>query len=63
MGFAAMTGSGFGGMVFALITGWLVDHYSYAPVFVLFGTLPLASAFVLWLVYRGQYHAMNCNEL
>ena len=56
-------GSGFGGMVFALITGWLVDHYSYAPVFVLFGTLPLASAFVLWLVYRGQYHAMNCNEL
>lgn len=41
-------GSGFGGMVFALITGWLIDHYSYVPVFLLFGTLPLASALVLW---------------
>ncbi|HUQ95912.1 MAG TPA: MFS transporter [Bryobacteraceae bacterium] len=42
-------GSGFGGMVFALVTGWLIDHYSYAPVFLLFGILPLASALVLWL--------------
>ena len=41
-------GSGFGGMVFALITGWLIDHYSYVPAFLLFGVLPLASAVVLW---------------
>ncbi len=32
-GLASM-GSGFGGMVFSLLTGWLVDHYSYVPVFV-----------------------------
>src|SRR5262249_296631 len=31
-GLASM-GSGFGGMVFTLITGWVVDHYSYTPVF------------------------------
>ena len=41
-------GSGFGGMVFALVTGWLVDHYSYQPVFLLFGLLPVASAAALW---------------
>lgn len=41
-------GSGFGGMVFALATGWLIDHYSYRPVFLLFGVLPLLSATVLW---------------
>ena len=41
-------GSGFGGMLFALITGWLVDHYSYVPAFLLFGLLPGAAVAVLW---------------
>jgi ACS family hexuronate transporter-like MFS transporter len=42
-------GSGFGGMVFALLTGWLVDHYSYVPAFLLFGLLPGGAVAVLWL--------------
>ena len=42
-------GSGFGGMVFSLATGWLIDYYSYVPVFLLFGTLPLLAALALWL--------------
>ena len=46
-GLASM-GSGFGGMVFTLITGWVVDHYSYTPVFVGFGILPLICATLLW---------------
>lgn len=46
-GLASM-GAGFGGMVFTLITGWVVDHYSYVPVFIGFGILPLISATVLW---------------
>jgi ACS family hexuronate transporter-like MFS transporter len=50
-GLASM-GSGFGGMVFSLITGWLVDHYSYVPVFVGFGVLPLVSAAILWNLRR-----------
>ena len=33
--------SGFGGMVFALLTGLVVDHFSYLPVFIGFGTMPL----------------------
>src|SRR5262249_36002953 len=31
-GIASM-GAGFGGMIFSLITGWVVDNYSYRPVF------------------------------
>jgi MFS transporter, ACS family, aldohexuronate transporter len=46
-GLASM-GSGFGGMVFTLLTGWAVDHYSYVPVFVGFGILPLVCALILW---------------
>src|ERR1035437_803733 len=46
-GLASM-GSGFGGMLFTLITGWVVDHYSYTPVFIGFGLMPLICALVLW---------------
>lgn len=46
-GLASM-GSGFGGMLFTLVTGWLVDHFSYTPVFFLFGLIPLVCAAILW---------------
>jgi len=46
-GLASM-GSGFGGMLFTLITGWVVDHYSYTPVFIGFGIVPLICATILW---------------
>lgn len=48
-GLASM-GSGFGGMLFTLITGWVVDHYSYTPLFIGFGLLPLICATILWLL-------------
>ena len=51
-GFASV-GSGFGGMVFVLITGWVVAHYSFRPVFILFGILPLISAWVVWTLPSG----------
>ena len=47
-GLASM-GAGFGGMLFTLITGWVVDHYSYTPVFIGFGLLPLICAAILWV--------------
>jgi ACS family hexuronate transporter-like MFS transporter len=50
-GFASM-GSGIGGMVFSLVTGWLVDHYSFRPAFVLFGVIPLAAAWIVWTLPR-----------
>jgi ACS family hexuronate transporter-like MFS transporter len=46
-GLASM-GAGFGGMLFTLITGWMVDHWSYRPVFVMFGLLPLVCVGVMW---------------
>jgi ACS family hexuronate transporter-like MFS transporter len=48
-GLAGM-GSGFGGMVFVLVTGWLVDRYSYAPVFIGFGSIPLIALLIVWFV-------------
>ncbi|MGH9616977.1 MAG: MFS transporter [Acidobacteriaceae bacterium] len=50
-GFASV-GSGFGAMVFSLLTGWLVDRYSFRPVFVLFGVLPVISAWIVWKLPR-----------
>jgi ACS family hexuronate transporter-like MFS transporter len=43
-------GTGCGGMVFALLTGWLVDHYSYLPVFIMFGLQPLIATLILWFI-------------
>jgi ACS family hexuronate transporter-like MFS transporter len=41
-------GSGFGGMVFALLTGLVIDRFSYLPVFIGFGLMPLLCAAILW---------------
>jgi MFS transporter, ACS family, hexuronate transporter len=55
-GFASM-GSGIGGMIFSLVTGWLVDHYSFGPVFVVFGIIPLVAAWLVWTLPRTESHA------
>jgi ACS family hexuronate transporter-like MFS transporter len=54
-GLASM-GSGFGGMLFTLITGWVVDHYSYTPAFIGFGILPLICAAILWTLAGPLRH-------
>ena len=52
-GFASM-GSGIGGMIMSLVTGWLVGHYSFRPVFVLFGVIPMAAAWLVWTLPRNS---------
>lgn len=47
-GLASM-GSGFGGMVFMLVTGWVVQHYSYNLAFLLFAVLPFLGIGIQWL--------------
>jgi len=47
-GFAS-TGAGFGGMLFTLIAGWVIQHFSYPPVFLMFGVIPLICATILWM--------------
>jgi ACS family hexuronate transporter-like MFS transporter len=55
-GIASM-GAGFGGMVFSLVTGWVVDHYSYIPVFIGFGILPLIAAAIVWRLPESNQSA------
>ena len=63
-GFASV-GSGFGGMLFALITGWIVQHYSFVPAFVLFGILPAISAVLIWTLPKdaGFIHSSALPEI
>ncbi len=45
------TGAAAGGMIFTLITGYVVDRFSYLPVFTAAGLMPLASfAVIAWSV-------------
>lgn len=55
-GFASM-GSGLGGMLFSLATGWLVQRYSFHAAFVLFGVLPIISAGVVWTLPMKAHFA------
>ncbi|MFL6415593.1 MAG: MFS transporter [Bryobacteraceae bacterium] len=68
----ASAGAGFGGMIFSLLTGWLIDRYSYKPAFILFGILPVLSASVTSYLLRrvpndefavGNLRANIHNEL
>jgi ACS family hexuronate transporter-like MFS transporter len=43
-------GAGFGGMLFSLITGWIVDQYSFTPAFILFGIIPVIGAAIVWFL-------------
>jgi ACS family hexuronate transporter-like MFS transporter len=61
-GFASM-GSGFGGMIFSLITGWLVSRYSYRPAFVLFGILPIVAAWLVWTLPKSVPLISTPNEV
>jgi ACS family hexuronate transporter-like MFS transporter len=47
-------GAGFGGMVFSLITGWMLERFSYKPVFICFGLIPLLCPLILWIFAGSQ---------
>jgi ACS family hexuronate transporter-like MFS transporter len=48
-------GAGVGSMLFTLGTGWVVDHFSYVPVFTAAGLLaPLGTAVLFSLAWRGR---------
>jgi MFS transporter, ACS family, hexuronate transporter len=54
-GFASM-GSGFGGMLFLAMSGYLIEHFGYTPVFIGYGILPLL-ALVCILFFIGPLRA------
>jgi len=57
----AGTAAGFGGMAFTLITGKVVDRFSYLPVFVAAGVLPVV-AVVLLLLLIGRIEALSIRK-
>jgi MFS transporter, ACS family, hexuronate transporter len=46
---------GLSGLLFPLLTGILVDHFSYRPVFLLVAFMPLLGTFALFAFARRQY--------
>jgi ACS family hexuronate transporter-like MFS transporter len=46
-------GAGIGSMIFTLTTGWVVQHFSYKPIFTVAGILaPMGTVVLLALVGR-----------
>ena len=50
---------GLSGLLFPLLTGILVDHFSYRPVFLLVAFMPLLGTFALFALARRQYRAAS----
>ena len=46
-GLASM-GSGFGGMLFMGLSGWLIGRYGFTPVFIGYGILPVSRWFAFY---------------
>src|SRR6185437_8006134 len=61
-GIASM-GAGFGGMIFSLLTGWVVDHASYVPVFTGFGLMPLVCVLILWILAGPTARRKSVQQL
>jgi ACS family hexuronate transporter-like MFS transporter len=53
---------GFSGLLFPLLTGWLVDHVSYTPAFAIVALLPLAGAIALFTIGRRYYTDPELNQ-
>jgi MFS transporter, ACS family, hexuronate transporter len=54
----AQSGAGFGAIIFTMLIGWIIDHFSYSPVIVIGGILgPLATISVFTLC--GKIRKLN----
>jgi ACS family hexuronate transporter-like MFS transporter len=41
-------GAGIGAILFTLCTGWVVDHFSYTPILIVAGVLPILGTAILF---------------
>jgi len=53
-GFTGLS-AGLSGLLFPLLTGYLVDHVSYSPVFFLIGIMPMIGALALFVLGAPAY--------
>ncbi len=57
---------GLSGLLFPLLTGWTVDHFSYSPVFLMVAFMPLLGAlglFVLGRKYRSSELSLPAERM
>jgi hypothetical protein len=52
---------GLSGLLFPLLTGILIDRYSYSPVFVLIALMPLVGTLALFTLGR-KYRTMGTSQ-
>jgi ACS family hexuronate transporter-like MFS transporter len=55
-------GAGLGATVFTILTGWTLDHFGYAPVFVAAGTIPLLAFVVLYVLFRRYLETESASR-
>lgn len=54
------TGAALGGIVFTMLTGWLVDRFSYGPVFWMAASAPLVG-FVVLILLMGEVRQLELD--
>jgi ACS family hexuronate transporter-like MFS transporter len=54
-------GAGIGAILFILTTGWVVDHFSYTPILIVAGLLPLLGTMVLFAL-GGPIRRLSFDE-
>lgn len=55
--------AGLSGLLFPLLTGAIVDRYSYAPVFFMVALMPLAGTVALFLLGRPGYQRLRAKAV
>jgi MFS transporter, ACS family, aldohexuronate transporter len=55
-------GAGIGAILYVLTTGWVVDHFSYTPILIIAGVLPLLGTTVLFAL-GGRIQRLSLEEL
>ena len=45
--------NGVSGLLFPLLTGWLVDHFSYLPVFFMAALMPMIGILILFATLKN----------
>jgi len=54
-------GAGAGAILFTLTTGWVVDNFSYTPILVVAGLLPVLGTLILFTV-GGPIRRLSFEE-
>jgi ACS family hexuronate transporter-like MFS transporter len=54
-------GAGIGAILFVLATGWVVDHFSYTPILIIAGLLPILGTMVLFAL-SGRIQTLKLEQ-